>query len=100
MEQAAGTEILVEFRATDTVTENTTGACENAGTPLTDATAFDGYSDYVGSCGTVSTPTDWSEDLPSFYGKKFFQIRFTFVQNIDQDLEAKMDAFGFAWNVN
>ncbi len=100
LEQAAGTEILVEFRATDTVTESTTGACQDAGTPLTDATQFDGYSNYEGSCGSVSSPTDWSADLSSFYGKQFFQIRFTFVQNITQDLEAEMDAFGFAWNVD
>ena len=100
LEQAAGTEILVEFRATDTVTEVTTGACQDAGTPLTDATVFDGYSNYVGSCGSVSSPTDWSADLSSFYGKPYFQIRFTFVQNITQNLEAEMDAFGFAWNVD
>ena len=82
------------------MTESSSVVCEDVGTPITDATQFDGYSDYTGSCGTVSTPTDWSEDLPSFYGKKFFQIRLTFVQNITQDLEAAMDAFGFAWNVD
>lgn len=97
-----GTAVLVDYRASTLVVET---GCTDEATPLDDASAsFDAYGDYDvdNGCGQVDLPTDWSDDAADLVasGKRFFQLRFTFVANIDQDLDAELDAFGFAYTTN
>jgi hypothetical protein len=96
-----GTSVLVDYRATTLVQDS---GCTNLASPLDDASSgFDAYGDYDNTaCGNVDQPTDWSDDAADLVasGKRFFQLRFTFVANIDQDLEAELDAFGFAYTTN
>ena len=96
-----GTAVLVDYRASTLVVDT---GCTNQATPLDDASAsFDAYGDYEATgCGQVDQPSDWSDDAADLVasGKRFFQLRFTFVANIDQDLDAELDAFGFAYTTN
>jgi hypothetical protein len=96
-----GTSVLVDYRASTAVLDT---GCTNEATPLDDASAsFDAYGDYESTgCGQVDLPTDWSDNAADLVasGKRFFQLRFTFVANIDQDLDAELDAFGFAYTTN
>lgn len=96
-----GTSVEVQFRSADSVT---IGSCDpdEDPTPLNDAsTNFDAYAEYDG-CGTVTLASDWYSDPAELVGdgRQFFQMRFTFVSNIEQDLLAELDAFGFAYNTN
>ena len=93
--QPPGTSVVVEYRGTATIeTIGCTGS-----DALTDANRFDFYGNYDDSCGSVSQPTGWRSDLFSFVGQyDYFQLRFTFVSNLEQDLSPELDAFGFAWN--
>jgi len=95
-----GTEVVVEFRSSEVVSIANCTASDP--TPLNDAGSnFDAFGNYVETtgCGTVSTPIDWTEDPDDLVaeGHRYFQMRFTFVSNSEQDLEAELDAFGFAW---
>ena len=98
-----GTSVLVDYRATTQVL-NAGCVALNESSPLSDASAnFDAYGDYDNTaCGQVDPTTDWSDDAGVLVaaGQRYFQIRFTFVANIDQDLEAELDAFGFAYTTN
>lgn len=93
--QVAGTEVIVELRGADTITTTT---CDD---PLTRMSDFDAYGDYVGTCASVSAPTGWSTSPSTLIsgGKDYFQVRITFISNIEQDLDPVLDALGFAWNV-
>ncbi|MHC4837747.1 MAG: Ig-like domain-containing domain [Planctomycetota bacterium] len=96
-----GTSVTVEFRASANVD---VAACDPDPDPLTNASFnFDAYGDYDGSaCGTVSTPSDWYADPADLVadGRRFFQLRMTFISNPDLGLPAEMDAFGFAYTTN
>ncbi len=96
-----GTEVVVEVRAAELVVDDCGG-----GGPLVDANGLDGYGDLSGSaCATVSTPTAWTTDFqsllahPSGVDFRYFQLRFSFVSNIEQELEPELDAFGMSWDV-
>ncbi|MHC4824646.1 MAG: hypothetical protein ACYTEP_11615 [Planctomycetota bacterium] len=91
-----GTSVEVQFRSSASVSDS---ACGGGASPLNDAsTDFDAYADYDG-CGTISQPSDWYSDPADLIadGRQYFQMRFTFVSNIEQDLLAELDAFGFAF---
>ncbi len=93
-----GTSVEVQFRSVDSI--NVSGCFSS--TPLNDAsTDFDAYADYDG-CAILSTPSDWYSDPADLVndGRQYFQLRFTFVSNIQQDLLAELDAFGFAYTTN
>ncbi len=93
-----GTSVEVQFRSVDSISVS---GCVSS-TPLNDAsTNFDAYADYRG-CGILSTPSDWYSDPAELVqdGRRYFQLRFTFVSNIQQELLAELDAFGFAYRVN
>lgn len=97
-----GTEVIVEFRSTESI--NITACTANERHALNDAsTNFDAYGEYDSGagCATVSTPIEWSQDPGVLLAEAdpFFQMRFTFVSNSQQDLDAELDAFGFAWTV-
>lgn len=92
-----GTSVEVQFRSTATIFDT---ACDDGPSPLNDAsTSFDAYGEYEGTCATLSIPSDWYSDPAELIndGRQFFQLRFTFVSNIEQDLLAELDAFGFAY---
>lgn len=94
-----GTSVEVQFRSADSVVDT---LCFGEASPLNDAsTNFNAYAEYDG-CGTVTLPSDWYTDPADLVGdgRQFFQMRFTFVSNIEQDLLAELDAFGFAYNTN
>jgi len=94
-----GTSVLVDFRASSNVD---LGTCAQDPNPLGNASFnFDAYGDYDG-CGTVSTPSDWFSDPADLVaeGRRFFQLRMTFISNPDLGLPAEMDAFGFAYTTN
>lgn len=94
-----GTSVEVQFRSADSVTDT---LCTAEPSPLEDAsTNFDAYAEYDG-CGNVTLPSDWYTDPSDLVGdgRQFFQMRFTFVSNIEQDLLAELDAFGFAYTTN
>jgi hypothetical protein len=93
--QIAGTQVIVELRGADTITLT---SCDD---PVTRMSNFDAYGNYAGTCATVGTPTAWSTSVTNLItgGKDFFQVRVTFVSNIQQDLNPVLDALGFAWNV-
>jgi len=94
-----GTSVEVQFRSTITINDATCIATDSP-SPLNDAsTSFDSYGEYQGTCATMSLPSDWYSDPADLIsdGRRFFQLRFTFVSNIEQDLLAELDAFGFAY---
>lgn len=93
--QVAGTQVIVELRGCDTVTFI---SCDD---PVVRMSNFDAYGDYVGTCASVSTPSEWSTSVEGLItgGLDFFQVRVTFISNIQQDLDPVLDALGFAWNV-
>lgn len=93
--QLAGTQVIVELRGADTIS---TTNCDD---PLTRMGSFDAYGDYIGTCSSVAGITGWSTSVDGLIsgGKDYFQVRITFVSNINQDLDPVLDALGFAWNV-
>jgi hypothetical protein len=97
-----GTSVEVQFRATPNIDTSGCGTAQT--TPLEDATnSFDAYGEYMDEgCASVSVPTEWSSDPTdlTFYGYPYFQLRFTFIANTELNLEAEMDAFGFAYTTN
>jgi hypothetical protein len=99
VQSAPGTAVEVQFRATPSI--NITN-CTLQTTPLEDASnSFDAYGEYDG-CAQIAVPTEWESDpsaLTSF-NYPFFQLRFTFIANTQLELEAEMDAFGFAYTTN
>jgi len=93
--QIAGTQVVVEMRGCDTI--NLT----NCDDPVVRMSDFDAYGDYLGTCATISTPSAWSTSVDGLIssGRDYFQVRVTFISNIQQDLDPVLDALGFAWNV-
>jgi hypothetical protein len=93
--QVSGTQVIVEMRGSDSITLTT---CDD---PVVRMTDFDAYGDYFGTCASVTTPTIWSTNVQGLItgGLDFFQVRVTFISNIQQDLDPVLDALGFAWNV-
>ena len=85
---------------------------------LNDANRLDDYGEFQGSlisrerlfdppaasefCETLGVPSDWTNNPASLAAEakwKFFQLRITFVSNIEKDLEPELDAYGFSWTV-
>lgn len=92
-----GTAVELEFRGSDLVTQT---YCSGYG-PLTAADVLDAYGDLEpGACGNVNAPGPWTTDLQDLLGMaRFFQMRFTFVSNIELDLEPELQALGFCWTI-
>jgi hypothetical protein len=97
-----GTSVDVQFRATPNIDTGGCGVVQT--TPLEDASnSFDAYGEYTDDgCASISVPSDWSSDPTSLtsLGYPYFQLRFTFIANAELNLEAEMDAFGFAYTTN
>jgi len=95
-----GTSVEVQFRSSESI--NDLGCGTELPSPLNDASSFfDAYGEYDESdgCATLTAPSEWYSDPADLVndGRQFFQLRFTFVSNIEQDLLAELDAFGFAY---
>lgn len=95
--------VVVEYRGADSVTDSSV----DVPGPLKTALVFDPYADYSpdlpdegANTGSVGILTEWTEELTDLIDNtsQYFQVRMTFIANADQDVEAYMDAFGFAWS--
>ncbi len=100
-QQLPGTKVLVSYRGTAVVNPasgNNPSALQDADMPLDD------YGDHLGSpFGGIATPTDWTDDpsdLAGSAGNQYFQLRFTFVSNIQLDIQSHMEGFGLAYDTN
>jgi len=104
--QDEGTEVQIEIRGSTTVERSTNPATQPNPLDTTLNGVFDDYGDFVdpGNGSTVGNPGPWTriedastleEEVPAF---EYFQLRFTFVSNADQNLQAFLDGFGFAWD--
>ena len=99
--QPPNTEVIVDVRGAE-LAEN----CGGAPSPLNDANQLDYYGNYSDTgCGNLSDTTGWRSDIQSLLNDpggrdfKFFQFRFTFVSNIEQNLSPELDALGLAWSI-
>jgi len=99
--QPPNTEVVIDVRGAE-VAEN----CGGDPSPLNDANELDFYGNYSDTgCGNLSDTTGWRSDILSLLNDpggrdfKFFQFRFTFVSNIEQNLSPELDALGFAWSI-
>lgn len=100
--QNAGTQVVVEFRGSAAVSEDT-GVADPS--PLRDADIpFDDYGDFVnpGNASSVSTPGAFTSDLRRLEGQpqpyRFVQFRFSFISNLADNLPGVLDGFGLAWD--
>ncbi len=99
--QPAGTSVIVEYRGSVAVDHG--GNPLLIPTPLTSADLpFDGYADATQGIGSVSTPSDWTQDFAALEGQqfKFFQVRITFIANADLGVQPVLDGFGIAINLD
>ncbi len=99
--QPPGTSVIVEYRGSVAVSHPANPL--TTASPLTTADApFDGYGDAIPGLGSVSTPSDWTQDFASLEGRqfKYFQLRFTFIANADLGVQPRIDGFGIAADVN
>lgn len=97
--QPVGTSIVVEFRGSASVTHG--GSPDVNPSPLTNAdTQLDDYGDFIGTFGSVSTPSLWTTDLTELEnnGFRFIQVRVTFNSNADLGLRPELDSLGIIWN--
>ncbi len=96
--QPPNTEVVVDVRGVQTLNCGSSGS-----SPLTDASVLDFYGDYDNPC--MSDTTGWRSDIQSLLNDpagreyEFFQFRFTFVSNIEQNLSPELDALGLAWSI-
>ncbi len=114
VQQPEGASLTVEWRGTEAIT--LPGDCIDQSNPLNDSAQIDFYGNYIGDtihqdrlfdppssfCATLASPSDWTTDVDALAAEQkwqFFQLRLTFVANIDKDLEPVLDAYGFAWTV-
>lgn len=100
-DQPTGTSMIVEYRGSLQVDHG--GDPLVVPTPLTTAdNPFDNYGDATLGIGTVSTPSDWTQDFAELQGQqyKFFQVRLTFIANADLGVAPTLDGFGIALDLN
>ncbi len=120
--QPEGSSVTVEWRGTEII-DMAGGAandpCDSTSLHLlNDANQLDDYGEFRGAiisrdrledppdldefCESMSDPSDWTSNPASLAAEakwKFFQLRITFVSNIEKDLEPELDAYGFSWTV-
>jgi len=113
-----GTNVQISMRGYEQVDVSACGV--DAATPLRDATSqFDGYGNFIGHpestdrlvnppvngsdyCASVTDPSAWRNNISAIADEEkweYFQLRITFVSNIEKDLEPYLDAYGFSWTV-
>lgn len=119
--QPEGASVTIDWRGTEDIdlTAGAAGACTSESLHLlNDANQLDDYGEFKGAiisrdrleeppaltdfCETMSDPSEWNSNPASLAAEakwKFFQLRITFVSNIEKDLEPEIDAYGFSWTV-
>jgi len=120
-QQLAESDVTVEWRGAETLDVS---ACAPAGQDprpslLQDAASqLDFYGEYIGSsihqdrlysppptsayCSILGSPSEWTLDHASLAAEEkwqFFQLRFTFLSDIEENVNSELDAYGFAWTV-
>jgi len=91
LEQPAGTSVLLEFRGA-------TGFVATGGAEF-DARRMDPYGELITS-GTTLYPggnRGWSRDIDEVDGRRFVQVRITFVNNVDTGLTPSLDSLSLAF---
>jgi hypothetical protein len=88
--QIGASALVVEYRGADTISDD-------AGSAPFDAARLDPYGDF--KTGTIDYHGDgsWSEDIGSADGARYLQVRFTFVNDTDNQLSAELDSLGIAF---
>jgi len=108
--QPAGTSITLAFRGADSFTP-LPGASTNPA--LINASALDAYGDRPHASGVYSSTTtygapseknsgiigitSWQNGIAGISGKRYFQTRITFVNNVATNQKAELSALGFAF---
>jgi hypothetical protein len=88
--QPPGTEIQLDFRGADRF--------DGAGAAPFDAAALTTYGDpRVGSTAFHGAGSAWSRDVHDLDGARYFQMRFTFVNNIQGAVSPELSAVGVAF---
>jgi hypothetical protein len=101
--QLPGTEIIVEYRGSFSVAHPADPTV--APSPLTDAEkTLDFYGDFNGTSGSVSLPSDWTQDLTTLEATateqyRYLQLRISFVANAERSLPATLDGLGIAFDI-
>lgn len=99
-DQPPGTSLILEYRGSVLVAHG--GNPLTASSPLTTADLpFDGYGDGTG-IGTISTPGEWTTNFADLAGMqfKYFQVRVTFIANVDLGTQPKLDGLGIALDLD
>ncbi|MCI0635760.1 MAG: Ig-like domain-containing protein [Actinobacteria bacterium] len=103
-DQPAGTEIVIEYRGATGFSDELA-----ATTAMFDAGRINPYGDpfkIEGTSPALTLPLEtvdylngpvWKPDIDSIDGAKFFQMRFTFFNNIGSGLNAELSAVGVAY---
>ena len=115
-EQLGDAEFLVEWRGSEMIDVVNCEAQDQKSLMNDASSQIDYYGEFLGSpihydrlagapnpsCGTLSAPSPWTADPTALAAEakwQFFQLRFTFVSDIENNIEAEMDAYGFAWMI-
>nr|MBC8330056.1 hypothetical protein [Planctomycetota bacterium] len=98
--QPLGTAVVAEYRGAVQVDHPGNPTVDPS--PLLDAEdGFNVYGEYDNGSGQVSTPGPWTDDLSDLEAQsfRFFQIRLTFLNDVDRGNQAIMDGLGLAWKL-
>lgn len=92
----SGTQILIAYRGAASVTGTEAGAYIG-----NDGTALDAYGEPNGAnAGTVAffnSNTRWLNSISAINGARWFQVRLSFIANVETSQTAQLSALGFAW---
>jgi hypothetical protein len=90
--QVGTASIVVEYRGAEAFSEDAADA------PF-DASQLDPYGDPKVGVVTHHGDGNWSTDINAAGGARFLQVRFTFVNDVANQLSAELDSFGVAYEV-
>lgn len=99
-DQPPGTQIVLAFRGVQTIT----GATANV---MNDSATLDFYGEPRTAAlppagGTVTYPLNgatWKSSIGQVSGNRFFQVRVTFIANLETSLTPELSALGFAYRL-
>lgn len=98
--QPPNTEVVIEVRGIESIFVVNCGSNPSS---LTDVNQLDFYGDHYTGCSVMGETTSWRPGMQSLLDDprdfKFFQFRFSFLSNIEQNLWPELDGLGFAWTV-
>ncbi len=88
--QPEGTRILLEYRGADSFSGD-------AGMAPFDARELDWYGDFRPGTPQFQGDGTWTEDIHAVDGARFFQVRLSFFNNIENRLSPELDSLGLAF---